>query len=222
MILPMCRSTIVAARAADLPADARRLLHQRPALRLAEHRDGRQPDQRDGADPGRDRLRRRVRDDRARRVADPDALLRPLGVARASWWRHEERRRHGGATRGASRGSCSPSPSATCCGRCCRSSIAVLFSFNNGRRARPGRASRCAGTGATRCARCGTTPACTPPSCRRSSSACITTLITVPLGVLFAIGIDRWRGRLPEARERADAAVVRHPRDAARGRRCCS
>ena len=26
----------------------------------------------------------------------------------------------------------------------------------------------------------------------------ITTLITVPLGVLFAIGIDRWRGRLPE------------------------
>jgi len=25
----------------------------------------------------------------------------------------------------------------------------------------------------------------------------ITTLITVPLGVLFAIGIDRWRGRLP-------------------------
>ena len=26
----------------------------------------------------------------------------------------------------------------------------------------------------------------------------LTTLITVPLGVLFAIGIDRWRGRLPE------------------------
>jgi spermidine/putrescine transport system permease protein len=26
----------------------------------------------------------------------------------------------------------------------------------------------------------------------------ITTLITVPLGVLFAIGVDRWRGRLPE------------------------
>jgi spermidine/putrescine transport system permease protein len=26
----------------------------------------------------------------------------------------------------------------------------------------------------------------------------ITTLITVPLGVAFAIGIDRWRGRLPE------------------------
>ena len=25
----------------------------------------------------------------------------------------------------------------------------------------------------------------------------IATLITVPLGVLFAIGIDRWRGRLP-------------------------
>ena len=27
----------------------------------------------------------------------------------------------------------------------------------------------------------------------------ITTAITVPLGVLFAIGIDRWRGRLPES-----------------------
>src|SRR4051794_31318888 len=27
----------------------------------------------------------------------------------------------------------------------------------------------------------------------------ITTVITVPLGVLFAIGIDRWRGRLPES-----------------------
>ncbi len=29
------------------------------------------------------------------------------------------------------------------------------------------------------------------------NSECIATLITVPLGVLFAIGIDRWRGRLP-------------------------
>ena len=28
----------------------------------------------------------------------------------------------------------------------------------------------------------------------------IATLITVPLGVLFAIGIDRWRGRLPAGR----------------------
>jgi spermidine/putrescine transport system permease protein len=27
----------------------------------------------------------------------------------------------------------------------------------------------------------------------------VTTLITIPLGVLFAIGIDRWRGRLPAA-----------------------
>jgi spermidine/putrescine transport system permease protein len=27
----------------------------------------------------------------------------------------------------------------------------------------------------------------------------ITTLVTVPLGVLFAIGIDRWRGRLPSS-----------------------
>jgi spermidine/putrescine transport system permease protein len=26
----------------------------------------------------------------------------------------------------------------------------------------------------------------------------LTTVITIPLGVLFAIGIDRWRGRLPE------------------------
>ena len=33
-------------RAADLPADARRLLHQRHALGIAEDRDGRQPDQR--------------------------------------------------------------------------------------------------------------------------------------------------------------------------------
>lgn len=27
--------------------------------------------------------------------------------------------------------------------------------------------------------------------------ACVTTLVAVPLGVLFAIGIDRWRGRAP-------------------------
>ena len=36
--LPLCRPTIVAARAADLPADARRLLHQRHAVRVAEDR----------------------------------------------------------------------------------------------------------------------------------------------------------------------------------------
>ena len=42
-------------RAADLPADARRLLHQRPALGLAEHVDGRQPDQQLGAHARPDR-----------------------------------------------------------------------------------------------------------------------------------------------------------------------
>ncbi len=46
----------------------------------------------------------------------------------------------------------------------------------------------------------------------------IATLITVPLGVLFAIGIDRWRGRLPDGRELPDAAVVRAARGAARRR----
>ena len=50
--LPLCRPTIVAARAADLPADARRLLHQRHALGVAEDHDGRQPDQRQRAGPG--------------------------------------------------------------------------------------------------------------------------------------------------------------------------
>ncbi len=29
----------------------------------------------------------------------------------------------------------------------------------------------------------------------------ITTLITVPLGVAFALGLDRWRGRLPVGRQ---------------------
>ena len=46
--------------------------------------------------------------------------------------------------------------------------------------------------------RSGTTRRCTPRCSRPSSSGVITTLITVPLGVLFAIGIDRWRGRLPD------------------------
>ena len=75
--LPLCRPTIVAARPADLPADARRLLHQRHALGVAEDRDGRQPDQRQRAGAGADRSGGRVRHAGVPRGAAADALLRP-------------------------------------------------------------------------------------------------------------------------------------------------
>ena len=41
--------------------------------------------------------------------------------------------------------------------------IAVWFSFNSAAPAPAGRASRCAGTGRTRCCRSGTTPSCSRP-----------------------------------------------------------
>ena len=46
----------------------------------------------------------------------------------------------------------------------------------------------------------------------------IATLITVPLGVMFAIGIDRWRGRLPAGANMLMLISFVRPRGAARGR----
>ena len=46
----------------------------------------------------------------------------------------------------------------------------------------------------------------------------LVTLVTVPLGVALAIGLDRWHGRLPQRCQRAAAAVLRAPRDPAGGR----
>ena len=69
VVLPMCRSTIVAAvllTCLPMLGDyfTNDLLSGSP-----QTVDGRQPDQRDGADAGPDRLRRRVRDARPRRLA---------------------------------------------------------------------------------------------------------------------------------------------------------
>ena len=58
-----------------------------------------------------------------------------------------------------------------------------------------------------------TTRRCAPRWRRRTSLAIITVLIAVPLGTLFAIGIDRWHGRPAAGRELHDAAVVRGARD---------
>ena len=49
----------------------------------------------------------------------------------------------------------------------------------------------------TRHCRSGTTPALHNALLQTLKLGVIATAITVPLGVLFAIGIDRWRGRLP-------------------------
>ncbi len=75
--------------------------------------------------------------------------------------------------------------------------VAVLFSFNDGR-------SRTDVAGLLVPVVLGRSDAsvwhdaaCTRRCCRRCKLGVITTLITVPLGVLFALGIDRWRGRLP-------------------------
>ena len=49
-----------------------------------------------------------------------------------------------------------------------------------------------------------------------------TTIIAVPLGVAFALGLDRWHGRLPQGVELHHADVVRGAGDRARASRCSS
>ena len=71
-------------RAAVLPADARRLLHQRPAVGLAGHVDGRQPDQQLRAGARADRSGGCLRAARPGRVAAADALVRPDHARRRS------------------------------------------------------------------------------------------------------------------------------------------
>ena len=73
--------------------------------------------------------------------------------------------------------------------------LAVLFSFNNGQVPEPsGRASPGGGTSATRSTRSCTTRSCTPRCMQTVRLSVYTTLIAVPLGVAFALGINRWRG----------------------------
>jgi spermidine/putrescine transport system permease protein len=80
--------------------------------------------------------------------------------------------------------------------------VAVLFSFNAGRSRTTGRASRCGGTTATRCARCGTTQPAHGAHAHPVLGV-LATAITVPLGVAMALGLDRWRGPDPAGRELA-------------------
>ena len=187
--------------------------------------DGRQPDQRPRADPRADRAGRRVRDAGAARVgacrccyyvrvtpgpatrravvSGPGRLVaRPVAPAAGAARRHRR---------------------STSCGRCCRCWSPCCSRSTPAGPAPPGRASRCGGTTATRCARSGTTPACTP--------RCMHTLrlgrgrdrwSPCPLGVALALGLDRWRGRLPGGRQPRCAAVVRAARRSCSPSRCCS
>ena len=63
--------------AADVPADARRLLHQRHAIGIAEDRDGRQPDQRQCPVARTDRTGGRIRHAGVPGRSAADALLHP-------------------------------------------------------------------------------------------------------------------------------------------------
>ena len=86
---PLSRQAVVASVLVDQPADAGRLLHHRPAVRLARHLDDRQPDQQHGADPGPDRPGGRVR------AADPAGVDRADDHLRAARRpaRHDQRHR---------------------------------------------------------------------------------------------------------------------------------
>ena len=102
---------------------------------------------------------------------------------------------------------------ATCCGRSLPVVIAVIFSFNAGR---------------SREHVAGVLDALVVPDPDRLDLhdptlraamlqtfklSILTVIIAVPLGTLFAIGIDRWHGRPARRRELHDAAFVRRARD---------
>ena len=149
--LPLCRPDDRRRRAADLPADARRLLHQRPALGVAEDLDGRQPDQ-------RQRARRPGQTGQAGAfvmLVFLVALLPMLYYVRATSRadRGGDVRspgRAGGTTRGGRRGSWSASPSATGVVAAAGADRGAVSRSTTAGPARRGRASRSAGTGATR------------------------------------------------------------------------
>ena len=88
---------------------------------------------------------------------------------------------------------------ATWSGRCCPVLIAVMFSFNAGRSRDP-----VAGLlvplvlGRPDPRRSGTTTRLHTALTHTLLLGVLATAITVPLGVAFALGVDRWRGRLPE------------------------
>ena len=120
---------------------------------------------------------------------------------------------------GAGAGSCGWSRSATSSGRWCRSFIAVTVLVQ--RRQGPddlagllhqpvvhaGRQLRRRGRRA---------PFGAEPELQAVGARAV--LIAVPLGVAFAIALDRWRGRTAPARELRDALLVHHPRDRDRRR----
>ena len=91
----------------------------------------------------------------------------------------------------------SPSPSATWCGRCCRSSSRWLYSFNDGRSRTTWQGFSFRWYWGDQTLSVWHNDALHTALLQTLKLGVIATLITVPLGTLFAIGIDRWRGRLP-------------------------
>ena len=189
---------------AHLPADARRLLHQRPAVRVTQDGDGRKPDQRQRAGAGPDGSGRRVRHVGVGRHGAADGLLRtghaagrrgadmsavtgrtlrgPIGWYRDPWRRP---RVLAGITVAYLAWSLLPVL------------IAVMFSFNDGRSRTnwQGFSFRWYWGDQTRSV--WHDASLHTALLQTLKLGLIATLITVPLGVMFAIGIDRWRGRLP-------------------------
>ena len=181
---------------ADLPADARRLLHLRPAVGLPAHRDGRQPHQHHRAHAGADRAGRCLRAARAGGRAGPDAALRAQRPRRGAvvvnalsrWWQDPRRRPRGlqAITIGYLVWSLLPVL------------IAVVFSFNAGR-------SRTLWQGFSFRWYWGDPERSVWHDATMHTAlthtlllGVLATAITVPLGVAFALGLDRWRGRIPE------------------------
>ena len=107
---------------------------------------------------------------------------------------------------------------ATWRGRCCRCSSRWLYSFNDGRSRTTWQGFSFRWYWGDQTLSVWHNAALHTALLQTLKLGVITTLITVPLGALFAIGIDRWRGRLPGGRELPDAAVVRAARGAARRR----
>jgi len=75
--------------------------------------------------------------------------------------------------------------------------IAVLYSFNNGRSRTTWQGFSFRWYGGDKTLSVWHNDALHTALLQTLKLGVVTTLITIPLGVLFAIGIDRWRGRLP-------------------------
>ena len=138
-------------------------------------------------EPGGDPMTATKAPRRAARRPPPPPRPRAADTAARAFWRNPWR--HPCSSRG--------SPGSTWSGRWSRSSSPCCSRSTTASHRAPGRGSPGAGTSATRSTPCCTTRTLHAAVIQTVRLSVLTTVIAVPLGVAFALGINRWRGPVP-------------------------